>query len=419
MMKRILLFLFLPAALFSQKSLTVFDCFNRMDSVFPTVIIDDYYGQQMEILRKKINSAWYPAINLNAQTTYQSDVTKLDIEFPPAFNIDMDEPDKDQYKVSLDINQVIYDGGKYSSLKEIESINSEINKQNNKIELYKYKLQISDIFFGIIKMKKTRSILEISTGEINEQLKILESGIKNGIITESSLDELKAELLKLEQNIAEIEYNLNSFYLILNTLLDTQISDSTEFTLPSSFSENAENSRPEYKLFELNKQKLDISSELLQKNHYPVLFGFGQLGYGKPGLNMFKDEFQPYYIIGVKFTWNFWDWNRTKYDRQIIETNKLIIESQSEAFDKNIQSALLKENANKEKFETALATDSEIIKLREKITKNSSVQLQNGVLRATDYLSDLNKESIAKINFEIHKIELVQSQVNYKIIQGI
>jgi hypothetical protein len=55
-----------------------------------------------------INKAKLPKIDLNAQATYQSDVTSLPISLP---NVTVNPPNKDQYRTTVDVNQLIYNGG--------------------------------------------------------------------------------------------------------------------------------------------------------------------------------------------------------------------------------------------------------------------------------------------------------------------
>jgi hypothetical protein len=54
-----------------------------------------------------INKAKLPKIDLNAQQ-HQSDVTSLPITLP---NVTVNPPNKDQYRTTVDVNQLIYNGG--------------------------------------------------------------------------------------------------------------------------------------------------------------------------------------------------------------------------------------------------------------------------------------------------------------------
>jgi hypothetical protein len=113
-----------------------------------------------------------------------------------------------------------------------------------------------------------------------------------------------------------------------------------------------------------------------------------------------------------------WDWGKTKRERQVLTIQKDIIQTKKETFDKTLIIALQSQTANINKYEQLIIKDNEIIELRSKITKSASSQLENGVITSTDYLTELNAETLSKINLETHKIQLLQTKVNYLTIKG-
>ena len=102
----------------------------------------------------------------------------------------------------------------------------------------------------------------------------------------------------------------------------------------------------------------------------------------------------------------------------ILNVKKNVVETQRETFNKNIQLLANKEFENIKKYEKLIPKDKEIIKLRNKIVKNAASQLENGVITSTDYIKELNLETQSKIDLETHKIQLLQSKVNYITILG-
>lgn len=109
-MKRLLIILLLPAQLlFGQtNTLTLDDCYRLARENYPK-LTDIEKQQQISALRiSNIGSAWNPQLNLNAQATYQSDVTRIALPMP---GIEIPALPKDQYKAYLDVRQNIYDGG--------------------------------------------------------------------------------------------------------------------------------------------------------------------------------------------------------------------------------------------------------------------------------------------------------------------
>ena len=418
-MKRIILLFFIPILVvhaYSADTLYLDDCYKEAIDNYPLTKGKDLLGSANELRIKNLQTNYLPQINLNGQATYQSDVVKLPINIP---NLSIPELPKDQYKVSVDVNQIIYDGGITNSQKKLEEASLATDVQQIEVELYKIKERINQVYFTILLLQENERVLNLKRNELKDRLKVMESRVKNGVLTQSYVDILQAELLKVEQQMIEINIGKSTAFDILGEFMNKELSESLTLQLPKMqiTIDNSIN-RPEYTLFDLQMNKIDASSKLLSTKRNPRLYGFGQFGYGRPGLNMLSDEFDSFYIVGAKFNWNLWDWNQNKKERQILSLQKDIINTHKETLGKNINISLKNEEATIQKLEEIIEKDYEIIALRSKITKASASQLENGVITSTDYITNLNTEIQAKINLESRKIQLVQSQINYLTIKG-
>jgi len=150
----------------------------------------------------------------------------------------------------------------------------------------------------------------------------------------------------------------------------------------------------------------------------PKLIGFGTMGYGRPGLNMLSNNFGSYGIFGAKLSWNVWNWDQTKTERQVLGVQKNIIETQKENFNQNLRVTISSNLSEINKYKSLIESDNQIIQLRSEITRTSSSQLDNGVITPTDYLSDVNAELQARLNQKTHQVKLSQAKINYLITLG-
>jgi outer membrane protein TolC len=384
---------------------------------YPLASQSDIYSKSSELSIKNLKVKWLPSSEFKAQATYQSDVFELDINFP--LTIDLPEMSKDQYKATIDINQLIYDWGRIKSAKQVENVNLKVNNQNTQVELNKIKEQINKFYFAILILKRNEEVLTVMLNDLESKKKSVESGVKNGVLLNSDLSSLKAEIIKVKQSIQEIQNHRFTTIEVLSEITGMNFSNETEFEIPEYSIENqSELTRPENILFDYQKEKLDATSGMISKQNKPTVFAFTQLGYGKPGLNMLSEQFDSYYYIGIGVSWKFWDWSTTKREKQILSLNKDLISSQEDSFNKQIQVALKNENSKIKIYEEAIETDKQIIKLREEVSESARFKLDNGVITSTEYITELSKETQAKIAFETHKIQLIQSKVNYLYIKG-
>jgi outer membrane protein TolC len=171
-------------------------------------------------------------------------------------------------------------------------------------------------------------------------------------------------------------------------------------------------------LFQLKKEEIESSESLIAKQRAPKLMGFATGGYGNPGLNMLDNSFQPYYIFGLKLDWNVLDWNANKKQREALAINKEVIDTDTEVFKLNANIELQQQKADIQTIEELIKTDQEIIKLRKEVLIATESQLKNGIITASDYLTELTNLYEDKNNLAAHTIQLQLAKANYNIIQG-
>ncbi len=419
-MRRVLiLFLWFSNSLMAQENMIhLQDCYDQMMNNYPLSRESEIYSNMSGLKMKNLKTGWLPQAEFKAQATYQSDVIDIEIDIPFG-GIDIPQAEKDQYKTTIDINQLIYDWGRIKSAKQVENAELKINQQNNRVELNHIKEQINKFYFAILILQKNEELMNVMLNEIKEKEFVVQSGVENGVLLPSDLNVLKAEKLKLKQNINQIKNQRVAALNILAEITGMAIDDNSILKIPEyELDENSEWNRPEHQLFDLQKEKIDFSIKATSKQNKPMIYAFSQLGYGKPGLNMLNNEFDTYYYLGLGVRWKFWDWNQNKRQREIFALNKDIIQAKEESFNKQLEVALNNEKSNIRNYKEAIKSDLEIIALREEVTNSARSKLENGVITSTEFITELNAETQAKINYETHKIKRVQSIVNYLYIKG-
>jgi outer membrane protein TolC len=420
----------------SQNSVDLYWCYDMAKQNSPILKNKELYENASNLNISNLKKAHYPQIHFNAQATYQSDVTKVEIpfdkffeeflaQFPNAGNLeipemDMPEPKKDQYKINVDLNQILYDGGITNAQKKIESARLETDLAQLEVELYQLKEKINKAFFGIMLLKESRKLLLSHSEQIERKISILEIAVKNETATQSTINQLISENVKIKQQIVETEYNSKALYKVLSILIGSEIGFDTELKISNTenIQIDAEYSRPELVMLDKTIARLDANYALVRRKNFPKLFAFAQAGYGRPAFNIFSETFDPFWIGGLKLSWNIWNWNQTKNEQKVIGIQKNIIENQKENILASLKTAYESENTNIEKINKLIEFDQEMIRLKKEIAQNASLKLDNGIITANEYIDDLNAETQARIMLESHKIQLIQSKINCKTILG-
>ncbi len=402
---------------FSQEQLSLTDCYSLAETNHPIAKKNALIPQQNQLNTDIINTKKYPKIDFSAQTSYQSDVIKLPVDNPDLL---FELPNKDQYRTSLTLNQLIYAGGSIKAAIEDENAKSKTQQQIVYVELYQLKPKINQLYFSILLLQEKEDLLIAKQKQIQEKLSEVKAGIKYGSILPSSDSVLEAELLKLNQQLTEIESSRLNLIQSLEKYLGIEITKSTTFIYPER-SENLSGSlnRPELDLFNLQKDQIDYTSTILSKSRLPKVYGFAQGGYGNPGLNPLDNSFETFYVVGLKLDWNVFDWNKTKKQTKALAINKEFIDTEKEKFKLNTSIQLEQQSIEIKKYNDFIKSDQSIIDLHRQIVKTSDSQLKNGIITSSDYIEKLTDLYEAENNLKTHQIQLLLSQANYKTIQGI
>ncbi|WP_297795630.1 TolC family protein [uncultured Eudoraea sp.] len=408
------LILLISLGAFAQEPLTLNDCYELVDTNYPLVQQTELLERQNAIDIEAIEKEKLPQFNLAAQATYQSEVIEI-----PLPNTGIVPPNKDQYRATLTVNQLIYGGGLINSSIEVEAANLRTKQKQVEVNLYQLKKQLNQLYFSILLLQENRRLLEAKQDQLEAKLKEVQSGIRNGTVLPASDKVLEAELLKINQGFTELDLNRISLLKTLASLIGKEISSTTLLQNPEiATSSSMEIYRPELELFQLKKEQLETSENLLSRQNLPKIYGFADGGYGNPGLNPLDNSFQAFYIAGLKLNWNVFDWNANKKKRESLAINKDLIDTEATIFDLNTSIELQQQQSEIDKISSFIASDQEIIKLRKEVLNAADSQLRNGVITSSAYITELTNLYTDENTLITHKIQLELAKANYNIIQG-
>ena len=395
----------------AQETLTLQQCYQLSRENYPLIKKQELIKKSEQFTTENALRGWLPQINITAQATYQNDVTQFPVKLP---NVSVDPLSKDQYKVFADVSQTIYDGGNIKNQKKMAQAQAEIQSQQIEVELDKLKERINQIYFGILQTDKQLAQLQLTKTDINEGIKKAEAQLKNGVIFRSNLDVLKAELVKLEQREIELKSVKQSFVQMLSYFIKRNLDENTQLQTPEKTLIAETNNRSELKLFDAQKSLIETQKKLINTKNTPKLGAFFQGGYGKPGFNMLKNEFDTFYITGIRLNIPISGFYTQKNDLQLLENQNQDIEIQRENFLFNQNFTEIQQKNDLDKIQNLIDKDDELITLRKNIKKASLAQLENGVITTNDYLREVNAEEQAVLIKISHEIQYLLTQYNLK-----
>lgn len=351
-----------------------------------------------------IQTGWLPQIAFNGQTTYQSDVTGLGIDIP---NLRMTPINKDQYKTFVDVNQLIYDGGASKIRNMLQEISSNNAQTRIQIANRNLLLETQKMFFSALLAQENLLIWETAKEEIMARKTALESGLRFGARTKNQLDILDVELLKIEQQITDISAAKNIAVDMLNLLTGLNLNKQTTFQIPQDIQSISPLSFDTFEMKVLQNQQSIVAAnqELNQSKLRPKAIVFGQGGYGNPALNMLKNEFQSYYLLGIRLNWDISSFYTKNINQKSEHLQKELINQQKIDLERQISMQHTKMSEEVKRFETLIQQDRGMITLRERISKTAASELDMGTITATQFVSEKNAEKLVKQAHLLHTIQ--------------
>lgn len=421
MKKYIIFLIFFTSESVAQTRLTLEECYQLAQQNYPLVRQRELVKSSNLLSINTLEKNYLPQIELNAQATYQSEVTSFPIKLP---NIEVEPLSKDQYKATLDARQLVWDGGVIAKQREVLKAGSNVELQKVEVEVAKLKERVNQLYFNVLQVEENIKLIDLLKSDLGARIKKIQAGIDNGTVLKRDLQTLEAENFKADQRIVELKSMKQASIRMLKILLNKDIDAQTIFERPILRGDDSASSlkfnRPELTLFDLQKQQTDKQLKIMELKNFPRISAFATLGYGKPGLNFLKNEFSTYSLGGVIFKWNLSDFytKTLRNDLDIIKINTQIIDIQRYVFLQNTNMILEQQSEEVQKLNALIETDKKILDLRGKIKTTAAVQLDNGISTANDYLIELNAEAQAREQLALHELQLLQAYVNLKTTKG-
>lgn len=415
----LLAMLVMPFQLLSQplQKLTLEQAYDLSAKNYPVVKQKDLIKQTAGISIDNLQKGFLPQVVISAQATYQSDVTKVPVSLP-GFTIEAAA--KDQYRLVADVSQLVFDGGLTKEQKVYQQMNAAVEEQKVEVELYKLKERINQVYLGILYLAEQLKQVDLVKTDIQTGIKRIEAQVQNGTAFRSSLNMLKAELLKTDQRTIEIKSSKRGLTDVLALFIGQPLNENIQLEKPASVLAvtSIEIARPELKLYTDQEKLIGQQDKLITAKNLPKASVFVQGGYGRPALNQLKNDFDFYYIGGFRFNWSLGGLYTKKKEKELVEVNKKIVEVQKEFFLLNTNTQLVQQYSEIEKLQQLITSDNEIIGLRGSVKEAAKAQLENGVITANDYLKEINAEDQARQTLITHQLQLLQAQINYNTISG-
>lgn len=363
-----------------------------------------------------LSKQWLPQLTVGAQMSHQSDVTRLDLSIPG-----FPSPDpipRDQYKLSLEGSQLLWDGRAIAAQKSQIKLQVQLEQTQREVDRHALRGKVIQMYFGILLIDEQLEIAGLFRSDLEAQLRQLQAASAAGAVLESNLLTLRAEIISANQRVDEIAFARRKAINGLSILTGRDFSDTILLKPPPAAEPPGELSRSELLLSELQASLADAQHSSKARQRNPKLIAFLQTGYANPALNFLKPGFDAYYLAGIRAQWNVQGLYTLKEDRNMAKTQGRLAGLQRDLFLMNNLLAIRDQQLEIERLSGLALADSTALELRRELRRIAGVQLHQGVMTTADYIRELNAEARAESNARIHQLSLLQSQYLLQHLYG-
>ena len=420
-MKRILLLTSLLASLAVCAQPSVERCKEMAREHYPLLRRYGLIEQSRDYTLSNAARAWLPQVTLSGQATLQSDVVSWPEEFESMLamqGLDMPGIRRDQYKVQIDVQQTLWDGGKSRTDRAIAEGEAAQERMSTEVDLYAVDSRVEDIYFGILLMQEQQRQIGEMMQRLQTNLDQVNALVENGMAMQADADAVEVQLLTQRQSLGQVEARLQSFRRILGLFIGEELG---EAPLPMPVAEEPvgyDSERPELQLMDAQMALLQAREQMVDVSLAPRVALFAQGYYGYPGLNMFENMVSHRWtlngIVGVRMNWNISSLYTSKTSRRQLQNARDNVMLQREVFAFNSRLQAEQESAEVRRIREAIADDDRIVALRSRVREAAEVRLQEGMIDTHDLLGKISDETSAKIARSTHQIELVKAIYDLK-----
>lgn len=416
--KRILTFIIIIFAV-SAHAQTLEECQQAAEKNYPVIKRYDLIGRTTELTVSNLQKEWLPRITASAQATYQNAVAAWPESIKSVYQrmgLDMKGLKKDQYKVGIDVQQTLYDGGVISSQKRIARQEGKLQEAQNDVNQYQLRQRVNEMYFSLLLLNEQIRLNDDVKALLLSSEKKLAAMVKGGTAATSDYENVMAERLGVEQQNSSLKAQQQMLQRLLSVFCGMEVNH-LQKPKPAEVSTTT-NNRPELSMFDSQIKLVEAKEKALNARLMPKLGLFAQGYYGYPGYNIFEDMMDRKWtlngIVGIKMSWDLSAFYTHKNDRERLNMERKMAENAREVFLFNSRLDEIQHTEDVDRYQKMVQADEEIITLRTNVRKAAESKLAHGIIDVNSLLREINNENAAKAQQAIHEIDMLKEMYNLK-----
>ncbi|HUP47679.1 MAG TPA: TolC family protein [Thermoanaerobaculia bacterium] len=381
-------------------------------------------ARQSELRLRNLAAERRPSLSVEGQVQYQSDVVEFPFAAPGGGGAP--SPPKDTYDAYVRLEQSILDP---SLRARVAAEGARAAEAQARVEtaLFGLRQEVNEAFFAAALLQEREAQIGAAITDLEVRLRGAHLRVAEGVALPSEPATIEAALLARRQDALQLRAQRRAALGRLAELTGRHVALDQSLPIPDLAATVAAararldelRERPEYEQFARARERLEAQKDLVRAQEEPRLSAYGRAGYGKPGLNFLSDDFDAYWLAGIRLQWRPFNWGATGRERRQLELQQESIAAEEETFTRALRRSLQNDLATIDHLAEVLALDERIVGLREEIDRETKARFDERVVTAAE-LVDKNTDVVeARLLRAAHRVELAQAHARLLTLLGL
>lgn len=384
---------------------------------------------QTDLRLRNLSAGRLPQLSATGEATVQSEVASIPISLP---GVTIPQPPKDRYEAAVNADWRFYDGGVTNARRGVERAQLAAERAQVLAELYPLRTEVTEAYFTALLLQERMREISVLLEDLEARLSEVRTRVRNGAALPGDTAAIRAEMLRAEQQRAELAADRRASINTLEELTGREIGDGDALSLPGLADEVARvrstanggiaaapATHPQYAVFAAQRGRMEREAALLRARLRPQASAFGKLAYGRPGYQQFTRELHDYWIAGVRFQWAPWDWGTNRRELEALRIQRQVVDTEEAAFAARLQRQVQQPLQAMQRLQTALEVDDRIVALREQVARQARAQFAERAITASAYVDALTDVQEARVARLRHRVELERARAQYLTTLGV
>ena len=379
---------------------------------------------QSALRLRTIEAERRPALSLEGQAQYQSDVPKFPFRppdgGPPPFVL------KDTVDAHLGVEQPLLDPTTRAKA-DAERARLAETQARIRTTLFALRQEVDDAFFAASLLQERETQVTLAITDLEARLREARLRVEEGTALPSEAESIEATLLQRRQEAIKLRAGRRAAVARLAELTGRSLTQDDRLVLPDAGARVADaranlaaiKDRPEFAQFARLREQLEAQKRVVGAQEQPRLSAYGRAGVGRPGLDFLSHDVNPYWLAGVRVQWNPFRWGTPARERELLALQQQAVQADEDAFARGLRRAVQEDLATLDQLDEAAPLDDRIVALRESIERETSARLQERVVTAAEYVDKQTDVLEARLLRATHRVERAQAQARFLNVLGL